>query len=175
VKEDTKVRKTIKNAESEFYRFPPPPPELVELQMYFSKILALDKNSVIMENIIYTDNSCNLDKKSNMSCSVLKLDLFIKGYTGITKDISPQIDSLGFVFNECKVVDSLGNLLKYITPNEDLYKNPITKDKWPGYNQVLMDAFGSFLTSDFNYTYKDEVVVDRVLLLIEFIMGMVNK
>lgn len=167
----SQVQKQITQSEYKFYLSITKNDLFSKLHHYLPEILNLDNNYVTLANFLNKDNKHG----NEIQCSVVKLEIITDLNSLNTDDDKQQMEELGFLFNEAKIVDSQGHFLKYATSDSDLYKNERTKDKWPGYEEVLQDAFGSFQTSDFNNDHKEQFLIDTINGFINTIENFANE
>jgi hypothetical protein len=134
-------------------------------------LLELDKGFVVLENFLLSQSfSANLAQGKRDNCfnfSLVKLDIYHpntpKHHSEFEKK---QISELGYIFREAKIVGPSGMPIRSFSSEEEMYLNPSKKGKpFPGYNQLLLDAFGSFLTGDFMQKLSDAVIVSSLHLL----------
>jgi hypothetical protein len=143
----------------------------LKLASHFPRLLELDRGFVVLENFLLSQNfTANIAQGKRENCfnfSLVKLDIYHpntpKHYSEFEES---QISELGYIFREAKIVGPTGMPIRSFSSEEEMYLNPTKKGKpFPGYNQLLLDAFGSFLTGDFTQKLSDAVIISSLHLL----------
>jgi hypothetical protein len=142
-----------------------------KLASHVPRLLELDRGFVVLENFLLSQSfSANLAQGKRDNCfnfSLVKLDIYHpntpKHHSEFEKS---QISELGYIFREAKIVGPSGIPIRSFSSEEEMYLNPTKKGKpFPGYHQLLLDAFGSFLTGDFKQKLSDAVIVSSLNFL----------